>query len=62
MHVVVASEGFAAVRALAGARRKTLFDAIFAEHMAACLDGRVFEIATTYGAQCKGLNGLAVAH
>jgi hypothetical protein len=62
MHVVVASEGFAAVRALAGARRKALFDAIFAEHMAACLDRRIFEIATTHGAQCKCLNGLAVVH
>lgn len=56
MHVVVASEGFTAVRALAGARRKTLFDAIFAEYMATCFDRSVFEIATTHRAQCKCLN------
>jgi hypothetical protein len=62
MHVVVASERFAAVRALAGARRKTLLDAIFAEYMAACLDRRIFEIATAHGAQCKCLNRLAVVH
>lgn len=56
MHVVVASERFAAVRALAGARRETLCDAIFAENMATCLDHRIFEIATTHRTQCKCLN------
>ena len=60
MHVVVASERFAAVRALAGARRETLFDAIFAENMAACFDHCVLKIAATYCAQCKSLkNGVS---
>jgi hypothetical protein len=53
VHVVVTSEGFTAVGALAGARGETLLDTIFAEDMAACFDCGVLEIATADCAQCE---------
>lgn len=53
MHVVVAAEGFAAVRALAGTRGETLLNTIFAEDVTACLDRRVLEVGSAYCAQCQ---------
>jgi hypothetical protein len=59
VHVIVASEGFAAVGTLPRARLNTFVDAFSAEDMTACFDRGVLEVATTDRAKCECLHRLA---
>jgi hypothetical protein len=60
VHVVVASEGLAAVGTLSGARLLTFVDAFSAEDVTAGFDRRVLESAATDCADCECLYWLAL--
>ena len=55
-HMIVRSEGFVATGALARPRSEAFFDAVFAEDMAAGLEGGVLEILPANGTVCNHLS------
>lgn len=52
MHIVIISERSVAIRALSRTRSKALFDAVFAENVAAGFDCGILEVPATNGTKC----------